>query len=139
MTAPRVTRHAVCWAVVYLFWLTVTRRNQPTLPVAIVATALLTGTAAVAVYTDWYALRPRFAATGRWAAYVAGLFALVAALTFPTVIAIQLVYDGAGVPLEHRFGFWTNVGYEAAWYLFHLAIAAAVRAARSALFRTSAP
>ena len=110
MTAPRVARHAVCWAAVYVFWLLVTRDNQPTLPVAVAATALLVGTATAAVYADWYALRPRLAAPRRWAAYAAALLALVAALTFPTVVAIQAVYDAAGVPDEGRFGFWTNVG-----------------------------
>ncbi len=133
MTTARLAWHVGVWAVVYAFWLIVTRDNQPTLAVAVVATGLLTGTAALAVYADWYALRPRFAAARHWGAYTAGLFALVTALTFPTVVAIQAVYDAAGVPAEGRFGFWTNVGYEVAWYVLHLAAAAALLAAQRAV------
>jgi hypothetical protein len=113
--------HVGVWVVLYAFWLVVTRGNQPTLPVATVATAFLVGTAAAAVYLDWYVLRPRFAAHGRWAAYAIGLLVVVAALAFPTVQSIQWVYDVAGVPKEGRFDFWTNVGYEVAWYAVHLA------------------
>ena len=123
----RVTLHLAAWAVVYGFWLVVTRGNQPSWSVAVVATAILVGAAAAAVYADWYWLRPRFAARGRWAAYALGLVGVIAALTFPTVVLIQLVYDAMGVPKEGRFGFWTNVGYEAAWLAVHLAAAAVVR------------
>ena len=120
--------HLAVWVWLYAVWLVVTRANQPTLPVAVVATFLLVATAAVAVYADWYVLRPLFAARRQWGAYVAGLVAVVAAVTFPTVIAIQWVYDAADVPKVGRFGFWTNVGYEAAWYAVHLAGGATVRA-----------
>lgn len=124
----RTWTHVAVWVVLYAVWLVVTRGNQPTLPVAVVATFLLVATAAAAVYADWYVLRPRFAARRKWGAYAAGLVAVVAALTFPTVQAIQWVYDAAGVPVEIRFGFWQNVGFEAAWYAAHLAGAAVVRA-----------
>lgn len=123
----RAAVHLAAWAALYGVWLVVTRGNQPSWPVAVVATAILVGAAAAAVYADWYALRPRLAARGRWAAYALGLLAVVALLTFPTVVAIQLVYDAMGVPQEGRFGFWTNVGYEAAWLAVHLAGAAVVR------------
>jgi hypothetical protein len=128
MSAARFARHALVWLGAFAFWFVATRDNQPSLPVAVAATAILTATAAVAVYCDWYLLRPRFTVAGRWRAYSAALAATVAALTFPTVFAIQTVYDAAGVPVERRFGFWTNVGYEAAWYALHLVVAAAIRA-----------
>lgn len=123
----RAAVHLAAWAALYGFWLVVTRDNQPSWPVAVVATAVLVAAAAAAVYADWYALRPRLAARRRWAAYALGLAAVVVALTVPTVVAIQLVYDAMGVPKEGRFGFWTNVGYEAAWLAVHLAGAAVVR------------
>lgn len=123
----RPAAHLAAWAALYGFWLVVTRGNQPSWPVAVIATAILVAAAAAAVYADWYVLRPRLAARGRWAAYALGLLGVAAALTFPTVMLIQLVYDAMGVPKAGRFGFWTNAGYEAAWLAVHLAGASAVR------------
>jgi hypothetical protein len=125
---PRIAVHATVWAVVFAFWLVVTRGNQPTWTVAIIATLILVGASAVGVYADWYGLRPRFAVKGRWAWYVCGLLAVVAALTFVTVPLIQAVYDAAGIPPEVRFGFWQNVGLEAVWYAVHIGVAAGGRA-----------
>lgn len=125
MSRPAV--HLAAWAALYGFWLVVTRGNQPSWPVAAVATAILVGAAAAAVYADWSVLWPRFAARGRWGAYALGLLGVVVALSFPTVVLIQVVYDAMGVPNEGRFGFWTNVGYEVAWLVVHLAGAAVVR------------
>jgi hypothetical protein len=124
----RAWTHVAVWSVLYVFWLIVTRGNQPTLPVATVATLILVGTAAAALYSDWVVLRPRFAAHGRWAVYAVGLMVVVAALAFPTVQAIQWVYDVADVPKDGRFGFRTNVGYEVVWYAVHLAGGAIVLA-----------
>ena len=124
----RVAVHAAVWFAVFAFWLVVTRGNQPTWAVAVVATLILVGGSAAAVYADWYTLRPWFAARRRWLAYTVWLLAVVAALTFLTVPLIQAVYDAAGIPKEIRFGFWQNVGIEAMWYAVHVGAAAGGRA-----------
>ncbi len=125
---PRIAVHTAVWLTLFGFWLVVTRGNQPTWEVAILATLILVGASAAGVYADWYGLRPRLAVQGRWVWYVFGLLAVVAALTFITVPLIQAVYDAAGIPSEVRFGFWQNVGLEAVWYAVHIGVAAGGRA-----------
>lgn len=122
----RVAVHAAVWLAVFAFWLVVTRGNQPTWGVAVVATLVLVGASAAGVYADWYGLRPRLAARRRWLGYALGLFTVVAGLTFLTVPLIQAVYDAASIRPEVRFGFWQNVGLEAVWYAVHIGVAAGV-------------
>ena len=109
------------WAAVFVFWLIVGRSSQPSWPMAVGATAVLVSAAAASVVVDGRLLAPALAARGRWIAYVASLLLLIALLSFPTVQLIQWLYDAGEVPREVRFGFWKNVGYEAAWLALHLA------------------
>lgn len=89
------------------FWLTVLRTHHPTLTIAILATALLIGSYAIAVYINQLLLIPRFQTMG-FGRYLVMLAGVLFFLTVGAVLSIQTVYDHFWGPDTRRFGFWFN-------------------------------
>ena len=104
----RIALHLLIWLCMAGFWLMVFRAHHPTLTLAILATGLLIGSYAVAVYINQLLLIPRFPTWG-FAYYLIVLALVLFCLTVSGVLSIQAVYDFFWGPDRRRFGFWFNI------------------------------
>jgi uncharacterized membrane protein len=123
MSLRRIILHLALWSGVFVFWLLMTRQHHPTWMVALLATAVLVSTFALAVYVNSLWLLPEFAGRGLWLRYLLSLVALIAVLDLIAVLSIQLIYDWLGVPREGRYGFWFNMASDGAGILVHVVAA----------------
>jgi hypothetical protein len=128
--AKRIALHSVLWIALYLFWFLISRDHHPTLLIDALATGVLVAVTAACVYINSLVLRPRFAAHRRWWQYAAELLAIVIVADVVAVLAIQWIYDTLWGPDPLRYGFLTNVLYEAGFIGVHLVMALGVRRVR---------
>ena len=103
----RIASHLSIWLCMAGFWLKIFRTYHPTLTIAILATTLLIGSYAIAVYINQLFLLPRFRVRGL-ACYLIVLTIILFCLTASGVLAIQMVYDLLWGPDRRRFGFGFN-------------------------------
>lgn len=117
----RLLRHTTLWIVVLAFWVFTSRDHHPTWLLNWIATTVLVGASAAAIYVDALVLRrqpPLLRALE--------LVGVVAGLDVAAVLVIRTAYDLLWGPDPARYGFWTNVGLEAAFIGVHLGVASAV-------------
>jgi hypothetical protein len=103
----RIATHLLSWLCMAGFWLMVLRAHHPTFTIAILATALLIASYAIAVYINQLLLIPRFQTWG-FAYYLIVLAIVLFCLTVTGVLSIQAVYDFFWGPDRRCFGFWFN-------------------------------
>jgi hypothetical protein len=121
--AKRIALHIALWAVVFLFWFFISRDYHPTLLIDALATGVLVGVTAACVYANNLILRPRLAAHRRTWRYAAELLAAIMVADVVAVLMIQWIYDTLWGPDPLRYGFLTNVLYEAAFISVLLVVA----------------
>jgi hypothetical protein len=131
MSGKRLLTHLTGWLGVFCFWLLITLDRHPTLSLAVIATSIIVGCSAAAVYLNTGFLLPRFEKL-RWPAYVPAIFSVVMLLAVAAATSIQLAYDILWGPDPLRFGFWTNVALDGSGIMVHLLLAMLIiRPARS--------
>jgi uncharacterized membrane protein len=123
MSLRRIILHLALWLGVFTFWLLVTRQHHPTWTVALLATAVLVSTFALAVYVNSLWLVPEFAGRRLWLRYLLSLVAVIIVFDLIAVLSIQLIYDCLGVPREGRYGFWFNMASDGAGIIVHVVVA----------------
>ncbi|WNG49380.1 hypothetical protein F0U60_38620 [Archangium minus] len=126
---PRARTHLLAWGIIWAVWAFISRNNQASLPLLVIATTLLVGCSALAVYANHGLWIPRLLRRGRPLLYAAVLGATLLVLTFLVVLGIQAAYDILWEPDPLRFGFWTNVAMDFLFISFHVLAAAGVLAA----------
>lgn len=109
---------------VWAFWAFVSRNNQATPTLLVIATTLLVGGSALGVYANHLLWIPRLLRRGHPLRYAAALGATLLVLTLAVVLGIQLAYDVLWGPDPLRFGFWTNVGMDFLFVSLHVLLAA---------------
>lgn len=119
MSAKQILTHLAIWAGVLAFWLLLTLDHHPTFTLAIVATTIMVGCSAAAVYTHALLLRPRLAALS-WIRYTPVLLALVVTLGAIAAASIGSIYDLLWGPDPLRYGFWTNLALDSTGIALHL-------------------
>lgn len=124
----RFSLHVTTWLVILGVWVVVSRSHHPTLLINILATSVLVVASATAVYVNRSVLWPQFLRRRTDWLYVLELIFMVSVLDVIAVIAIQLIYDRLWGPDPLRYGFGTNLIYEAIFIGLHLAIGTAVLA-----------
>jgi len=120
----RLITHTSIWMAVLIFWILFSQKHHPTWLLNILASTVLVCVSAAAVYVNALILCPRSLVSNNWFRYALELLLLMAVLDVLAVLVIQLIYDLIHGPDPARYGFWTNVGLEAVFIGFHVAMAA---------------
>jgi hypothetical protein len=118
--AKRIAQHSLLWALLFLFWFLISRDHHPTLLIDALATGVLVAVTAACVYINRLVLRPRFAGHRRLWQYAAELLAAIVVADVVAVVVIQSIYDTLWGTDPLRYGFLTNVLYEAGFIAVHL-------------------
>ena len=116
------------WSGLWAFWAFVSRNNQATPALLVIATTLLVGGSALAVHANHGLWIPRLLRAGHPLRYATALGATLLVITFAVVVGIQEAYDLLWGPDPLRFGFWENVGLDFLFVSVHVLAAAAGRA-----------
>jgi hypothetical protein len=124
----RISLHLAAWLAILGVWVFVSRNHHPTLLINILATSVLVAASATAVYVNMSVLRPQFLRRRTGWRYILELIFMVSVLDVIAVITIQVIYDGLWGPDPLRYGFGTNLIYEAIFIGLHLAIGTAALA-----------
>jgi hypothetical protein len=119
----RTALHIALWVVVYLFWFFISRDHHPTLLIDGLATGVLVAVTAACVYANSLVLRPRLGAHRRPLQYAGELLGVILSADLLAVLTIQWIYDTLWGPDPLRYGFLTNVLYEAGFIGVHMAVA----------------
>jgi hypothetical protein len=122
LSVKRIALHIALWAALFLFWFFISRDHHPTLLIDGLATGVLVAVTAACVYINRLVLRPRRAAHGRPWQYAGELPAVILAADLIAVLVIQWIYDTLWGPDPLRYGFLTNVLYEAGFIGLHMLV-----------------
>lgn len=125
---PRISAHVLIWFAVLGLWVAASTNHHPTLLINVLATSVLVGASATAVYVNAALLWPRFLRRRSGWRYGLELLGLVSAMDVAAVLIIQALYDGLWGPDPSRYGLGTNLLYEAIFIGLHLGVATAVLA-----------
>jgi len=125
MPAKQILTHLAIWAGVFAFWLLLTLDHHPSFMLSMLATGIMVGCAAAAVYAHALLLRPRLASLS-WPRYLPVLLALVVLLGCVAAAAIGSIYDLLWGPDPLRYGFWTNLALDSTGIALHLLAAIAI-------------
>lgn len=122
---PRLWRdlQVVLWVVDWVACVGLTRAHHPTTTIAMIATACLIGSCAVAVYVDALSLKPRIWRAGHRVEYAIMLIVTIAGSAAFGVTLIQVVYDIAWGPDPARYGLGFNLATDSLAVAIHVAVA----------------
>jgi hypothetical protein len=122
MAGKRLLSHGIAWLGVFCFWLLITLDHHPTLILAAIATAIIVGCSAAAIYLNTSLLLPRFNRL-RWSGYLPLLLGLVLLLACTAAASTGAAYDLLWGPDPLRYGFITNAALDGAMIALHLMLA----------------
>lgn len=123
-----VAFHLGVWSAVWVFWAFVSRNNQASPTLLVIATTLLVGGSALAVSLNHRVWIPRLLRTGRPWRYALALVASLLVIALGVAGGIHVAYDVLWGPDPLRFGWWANLGMDALFVSVHVLAAAGARA-----------
>lgn len=127
----RVALSLGVWSGVWVFWAFVSRNNQASPALLVIATTLLVGGCALAVHLNHGLWIPRLLRAGRPGRYALALGATLLGIAFVVAGSIHVAYDVLWGPDPLRFGWWANLGMDALFVSVHVLVAAGARALRA--------
>ena len=126
----------VAWAVVWGFWLVVTRSFHPTLGLALVVTTSLVAAYAVAAFANHLWLLPQWRLHGSSVRYWCELLGLMLLLTAVALAVLRRSYTVTLGPDPDPYGLYKHYAIDFFGMAVHVAAAAAIVGAVSRLRRS---
>ena len=123
----RVLLHLGVWSGVWAFWAFVSQDNQASPTLLVIATTLLVGGSALAVYLNHGLWIPRLLRVGRTRNYVLALGVTLLGIAIGVAGSIHVAYDVLWGPDPLRFGWWANLGMDALFVSVHVLAASGAR------------
>jgi hypothetical protein len=116
----------LAWAMVWAFWLTLTRSSHPLFSLALIVTTSLIIAYAAASYINHLVLIPRFWTKRNRLQYFAWLIAIMAVLTGLALFVIRIAYTTSLGPDTDPYGVYKHYAIDLIGMVVHILAAAGV-------------